>query len=326
MRATFFIGVLFCCLLFSCSQVRQENALSEEVLIHAFETGRSLVIAKIISVHAKKEGSDVSPSYFYKAEVIEPIILGDLSEQDIKKPLELCAGASYGHALEVGGVYTLFVIKDAPYFFSWAHRDNVLKVNLWTIKEIHQLVSKAKRIYENSSICQFREVEETDFVTFPDISDELKIVCEQFRSKQNDRTKFAKLIYTSDLGSRADKDNQFTSMSHVSYLPPKLKLSRQQALLLFGEPTLKLGYTYYWFCGIDLQTDDKCVGVLVVTFNKGKKSELLLYKMRAKEYWLKDDVSATKCPTISEKHAEFIESISDNELHIAENDSFSQPF
>lgn len=285
MRATFFICFLFCCLLFSCSQERQENALSEKVLIHAFESGRSLVIAKIISVQAKKEDSGGTPFYFYKVEVIEPIILGDLSNKDIEAPLDLFAGASYGDSLKIGSVYVLFITKDTPYFFSWAHRDNVLKVSFWTMRKTRTLVSNAKKIYENTSIRRFREAQDQGTVILPDISEQLKKACEQFRGKQTNRANLARIIIASDLGSCVDDSSLWSSS--ISYLPPKTRLSRQQALLLFGEPTIKLGYIYHWFCGSDSEKTTDHIGILVATFDKSEKTRLLVYERDNPEKWLK---------------------------------------
>lgn len=265
------------CALMIYNQVTEldDDAMSEDVLIHAFETGRSLITAKIISVQAKKDGNGVSPSYFYRVEVIEPIILGDLSNKDVEIPLDLCAGASYGDSLKIGSVYALFVTKETPYFFSWAHRDNILKLDWKSGRQIQVFISKAKQIYANTSIRRFREAKDQGTVLLPDISEQLKKACEQFRGKQTNRSNLARIIIASDLGSRVDYSSLWSSS--ISYLPPKIKLSRQQALLLFGEPTIKLGYIYHWFCGSDSEKTTDHVGILVATFDKSEKTRLLVY-------------------------------------------------
>lgn len=272
------------CALMVYNQVTEldDDAMSEDVLIHAFETGRSLIIAKIISVHAKKKGND--NFYFYKAKVIQPVIFGDLLKKDLEAPL-LFAGASYGDSLKIGSVYALFVTKDAPYFFSWAHRDNILKLDWKSGRQIQVFISKAKQIYANTSIRRFREAKDEGTVILPDISEQLKKACEQFRGKQTNRANLARIIIASDLGSRVD-DSSLHSSS-ISYLPPKTRLSRQQALLLFGEPTIKLGYRYHWFCGSDSETTTDYVGILVATFDKSEKTRLLVYERDNQEKWLK---------------------------------------
>jgi hypothetical protein len=256
--------------------------MSEDVLIHAFETGRSLIIAKIISVHAKKKGID--NFYFYKAKVIQPVIFGDLLKKDLEAPL-LFAGVSYGDSLKIGSVYALFVTKDTPYFFSWAHRDNILKLDWKSGRQIQVFISKAKQIYANTSIRRFREAKDQGTVLLPDISEPLKKACEQFRGKQTNRSNLARIIIASDLGSRVDDSSLWSSS--ISYLPPKTKLSRQQALLLFGEPTIKLGYIYHWFCGRDSEQTTDHVGILVATFDKSEKTRLLVYDRDNPEKWLK---------------------------------------
>lgn len=273
-----------CCALIVYNQVTElgDDAMSEDVLIHAFETGRSLITAKIISVHPKKKGND--NFYFYKAKVVQPVVFGDLLKKDLEAPL-LFAGASYGDSLKIGSVYALFVTKDAPYFFSWAHRDNILKLDWKSGRQIQAFISKAKQIYANTSIRQFREAKEPGIVIFPDISEQLKKVCEQFRGKQTNRANLARLICASDLGSRVD--DPYGPKSSISYLPPKVRLSRQQALFLFGKPTLKLGYIYHWFCGSDSQSGTEYVGVLVATFDKNEKVRQLVFKRGVPENWLK---------------------------------------
>ena len=105
---------------------QQKPLFSEDVLVDAFEKGRSLIIVKIRSVNSKEEQN--THFYYYEAEAIQAIIFGDLTPEDIYKPVKLYAGASYGKTLKPyqspiknKSIYALFVTKDSPNCFSWAH-------------------------------------------------------------------------------------------------------------------------------------------------------------------------------------------------------------
>lgn len=157
------------------------DQFSEAVLMDAFEKGRSLVIAKILSVQGKQEQHGTF--YYYKVKIVQPVIFGDLSKKDIHEPIELFAGASYGDALETGATYALFVTKDAPLFFYWAHRNNVQKINLENKQEVDTFVSKVKQVYAKTSIRKFRDSEVRDTPTLPNISEELRKMCDAFKKE-----------------------------------------------------------------------------------------------------------------------------------------------
>ena len=127
-----------------------EDQFSEAVLMDAFEKGRSLVIANILSVQKKK--AQHGAFYYYKVNVVHPVILGDLLNEDLQEPVELFAGASYGDTLGKGETYALFITKDAPFFFCWAHRDNMQRINLKNKQEVSTFISKAEQVYAKTSI------------------------------------------------------------------------------------------------------------------------------------------------------------------------------
>jgi hypothetical protein len=257
------------------------STFSESVLVDAFEKSRSLVVAEIISVREDK----ASRCYFYKARVVRPIILGDLTEDDIYEPVELFAGASFGDALKQGSTYALFVTKDCPYHFSWAHRNDVVPVDITDEKSLDDLARAAKGTYAETSICKFRERKLAGRISLPGIPEEILSACEEFRWGLTDRAEFGKKIYESDMGSRRDL-SQLES-SWIKYSPPATTLSRRHILYLLGPPTLKLGRTYNWFCGKDKNAEDpkKDVGVLSVTFDEDEKATCLLYQLQERIKW-----------------------------------------
>lgn len=254
---------------------------SESVLIDAFEKGRSLVIAEILSVRKGKSTN----LYFYRVKVTRPIILGDLTKNDMQDALELFAGTSYGSALKPGSTYALFITKDCPYHFSWANRDDVIKVDISEKENLQALIEAADRAYAKASIRKFRKGKAPEKVELLALPEKIISLCESFRTNPINRAEFAKRIYESDIGSKLDDSTPFLSY-HV-YLPPKIILSREQILSLFGKPRLKLGWTYLWFCGRDKNTPDseKYVGIVSVTFDKFEKVVRLLYYTQERVKW-----------------------------------------
>ncbi len=260
-----------------------DGPFSETSLIDAFENGRSLVIAKIVSVQSKQE--QYGKLYYYTVKIVQPVIMGDLYDKDLVKQVELYAGASYGDSLKIGTIYTIFITKDTPMAFSWANRNDIWKINQKNKKEVDAFISKAKQIYEKTSIYKFRNAEIGKSYTPPDISDELKNICNKFKDREGDRAKLAKAIYQSDLGSRPDESKMGSSV--IEYLPPKALLSRSQVLQLIGEPTLKLGRTYYWFCGVDDTGSPEYTGILKTTFDRNENLVRLMYGLDKMIKWKK---------------------------------------
>jgi len=257
------------------------DVFSESVLMDAFEKGRSLIIAEVLSLRRTEDTN----FYYYKVKVIRPIIPGDLTKDDLQDPVELFAGASYGNALKPGSTYALFVAKYCPYYYSWAHRDDVIKVDISRKENLQALVEAAGRIYAKTYIRKFREkvIEEADL---PPLSERIIFLCEQFKTNPDKRAEIGKKLYESDLGSRCDESMPYSST--ILYLPPKVSLSREQILSLLGRPNLKSGWTYFWLCGqIGKGHDAKKVGVLSATFDKSEAAVRVLYQQQDKSKWTK---------------------------------------
>jgi hypothetical protein len=257
------------------------NGFSESVLTGAFEKGCSLVIAEILSVREDKP----TKFYFYKAKIIRPVVLGDLTEDDIQNPLELFAGTSFGDALKLGSTYALFITKDCSYHFSWAHRNDVVKVDIADQQSLDALVQAAKSAYEKTSICKFRERKLTGRISLPSLPDEIIAASERFRYDRTARAEFGKKLYESDMGSRRDQSQP--ESPQIKYLPPVITLSRKHILYLLGPPTIRCGRTYHWFCGQDRDVEEpkKHVGILSATFDENEKFARLLYQVQEQAKW-----------------------------------------
>lgn len=252
---------------------------SDEVLVNAFEKGSSLAFARILSVR-EEQGTRM---YFYKVRLIDLIVPGDLSPRDIEEPIELFAGASYGSALKVGTDYAIFVTKDAPYYFSWTHRDSVIKLGVIDPSFMMQFMTKTQYVYGETCLCQFRKNKSDDKIKLPPLSRKLRHTFKEFKEKENNRCDAVRSIYLSDVGSRKDESQPWSSI--ITFLPPKLELSRTQALFLLGDPTIKVGFTYKWFCG--RYPDGEYAGVLTIIFNKEEKDSLLMYGKEEIGKWVK---------------------------------------
>lgn len=259
----------------------------EYVLIDAFEKGRSLVIVEILSVRKQERIYGTKPISIrcYKAKIIRPIILGDLTRDDLQYPVELFSGASYGDVLKPGSTYALFIIKDCPYNFSWAHRDDTIRIDISDTENLNSLIKSANAQYAKTLIRKFREGIATGEATTLFLPDGIIFLCESFRTNPINRAKVAKKIRESEFGSRRDESKPWSSI--ISYLPPIISLSREQMLSLLGKPRLKLGWTYLWFCGEDKSISDseKYVGIVSVTFDKFEKVVRLLYYTQERVKW-----------------------------------------
>jgi hypothetical protein len=73
---------------------------------------------------------------------------------------------------------------------------------------------------------------------------------------------------------------------------PETKLSRGQIIKLLGQPTLKCGFIYYWYCGFEskpvmdilgppgiLDPSQQFYGFLTVTFDPGEMTRYLQYNV-----------------------------------------------
>lgn len=284
------IAITLLALLFSQACVYASDELSDAVILDALEKGRSLVSVEILSVGTKEEKA--TKFYSYKTKVLKLIVAGDLAPADIQSPVVLFAGASYGKALTVGSKYALFVTKDAPHFFSWAHRDDVVKIDPEDSDALKQIETQASRIYARTQLHKFREEKKKDEGELPSIPENLKATCAKFKRYEEKRCELARSIWESNIGSRPDESRHLASV--ISYLPPKIQLSRAQALQLLGKPSIKVGYGYKWFCGRDSQGH---AGVLTIEFNSNGMVRTLVYGGEPINHWIQEKEAPTKCST-----------------------------
>ncbi len=267
-------------------ELGQRQVFPESTFVRAFERGNSLVIVRVHSVHSSKE-TRPGKFYFYNTTVIEPIIIGDLRESDIGEAVELFAGSSFGDALTPGSTYALFISKGAPYHLSWSFRNNVVKLDGFSDENLQALVEATTAVYKKTSIREFRESKFREASSLPILPEEILAICERFKANPQSRAGFAKKIYESDMGSRLDISEPSSSI--MKYLPPKIILSRKEIASLLGEPTLKCGRSYKWFCGPDKDNPEH-VGILLIAFDKYEKATRVLYNPHDKIYWVKADV------------------------------------
>jgi hypothetical protein len=216
------------------------------------------------------------------------IVPGDLTDADVAQPIELYAGASYGDALKVGRSYVLFVTKDAPFFFTWAHRDDVAEVKQEDNEAVAQLAARAKMIYAKTPLREFRDALEKTESDPEGIPDAVLVACKSFRGRPEDRCESARAIWESDLGSRRDSP----SVSSIGrFLPPKVSLPRSILLGLLGEPDIKVGYCYRWYCGEDTAGQ---AGVLSTVFMPNGTVATLVYGGERLEHWIRQRGSSGK--------------------------------
>ncbi|MHC4215773.1 MAG: hypothetical protein ACYSWP_20690, partial [Planctomycetota bacterium] len=205
---------------------------------------------------------------------------GYFSEQ-----IEILAGPSYGDKLKAGRRYALFIRQEGRYWFSWAHRDDVIEIPeksyYWP------LVAKVEDVYNGSSIRAFREPRRGGMVSMPQLPERVSVLCKQFRATGKRRAGFGKDIYESELGSRMDVSKPESSVK--IYHKPKILLYRDQIEFLFGRPTFKSGWDYYWYCGEDksFEGEDDRVGVLSARFDESQRCVRLVYELEKSQKWKK---------------------------------------
>jgi hypothetical protein len=265
---------------------RAEEGFSDDVLRQALAGGRSLVAVRILGVRAEQKGKVTF--YSYSARVQQVIIAGDLAPEDIPDPVDLYAGASCGQALTVGADYALFIVRDAPRFFAWAHRDDVARLGADADQVLEPLARRAGRIYTGMQLKTFREEEVQSPADLPALAERLRAACADFRSHPENRCASARIIAESDLGSRPDESRRFAST--VRYLSPQVALTRAQVLHLLGKPTVKLGYTYRWFCG---RVAEGQAGVLTVGFDPQGLVRRLVYGDEPLRRWTIESANPT---------------------------------
>ena len=274
-----------------CAEASEGAALSADTLARALDSGCSLVIAEVLSVRSENR------MYYYRVRVVRTIIAGDLEKEEVQKPLELFAGASYGDALKTGCHYALLVARDCPFAFSWAFRDDVVEVDPSDEETVRRLTETADRVYAQTSILKFRRARVEYNVELPPLPEDLVLLCEAFRQKPGRRTDIGRKIYESDLGSRIDRSNPLSSIRR--YLPPEISCSRSQLLSLLGYPTWKNGWSCFWCCDYHTRAQGGAeqIAVLSATFDKDERATRVLYAMYDRSKWISR-------PTIAERVAE----------------------
>jgi hypothetical protein len=174
----------------------------------------------------------------------------------------------------------LFVTKSAPHFFSWVQRDHVIEMgpeSRWSLKQVEE---QALRLYMESPLHKFREGKTKAGGPLPPIPESLKATCAEFRDLKSERCELARTIWKSSIASPRDESRPWVSF--ISYFTPKIQLSRAQVLQLLGEPTVKLGYTYRWFCGRDTRGR---AGVLRAVFESEDLLRTLVYSAEPLDHW-----------------------------------------
>jgi hypothetical protein len=279
--------ILCLCLISICSdKATSQEKLSEITLIDALSKGRSLVIAEILSKGMRENGI-----WNVRIKIVKPVIYGDLKEDDCDEILDLFAGASdkYVERLETGLWYALFVLKDCPYEYSWAHRDNFQLINKSDNTEIEELTHLAEVAYTKTSMLAFRkDLNAKEITDITKVPKEIISLCEQFKNNPEKRSVVAEKIYLSDISTRIKLERP-SSVQEI--IPPKIILSRNQIVSLLGPPTLKSGWTYSWLCGqpVERGRSDRDVFVLSVTFDTDQKVQKVIYGQDKKDKWTKID-------------------------------------
>lgn len=263
-------------------QAQEVNILYESILIDALEKGSSMIIADILS--NEESGERLSE---IKVKVVQSIILGDLTKEDLEDTINLSANVLDSKNLKVGSRYALFIIKECPYEFSWVHRNDFQLIDKSDIRTVQKLVSTAKGAYVKTSLSSFRkELNSVKDVDLSLIPDEIISLCEQFKTDPENRSVIAKKIYLSDIGSRIELQSE---SSERVYNTPKISLSRNQIISLLGQPKIKCGWTYSWLCGQSVERGwvGRDVFVLSVTFDGDQKVQRMIYGQQKKDKWTK---------------------------------------
>lgn len=287
MTMTQFVTTALFCIGLSLTCMSEVNSLSDTALLDALEKGRSLMHVDILSV--QKTVEERTAFYSYRAAVRALIVPGDLTDADVADPIELFAGASYGGTLRVGGSYLVFVTKDAPYSFCWAHRGDVVEVPQEDRDAVAQVATQARRIYTKTDLREFRNADAKAAGYSPAIPDTILSICKKFKSRPKDRCESAKAIWESDIGSHRDESRPWSSTT--IFLPPRIPLARANLLDLLGETDIKVGYCYKWYCGEDT---DGHAGVLSVVFRPSETVATLVYGGERLEYWIRQKGSSNK--------------------------------
>lgn len=248
------------------AEAAKANQFEDSVLASALEKGNSLVMAKILSIETvgqEKNGQKLN--YYYYKVLVKPIVIGDMNEADCSEQIELFGGTNSDKEIRPGSAVAIFILKDAPNFFSWSYRNDFVRLS----GDTKSLQKKAQEIYSKTEIKKFRESKpkETAVTNLPE---GLAEVCSKFKNNPTNRTEYAKEIYASDLGTKSTE-------------APKIVLTRGQIISILGQPTIKCGWSYKWSCG---KYRGGMVGIITVTFDKDEKTVSLIYSLEDEARWV----------------------------------------
>jgi hypothetical protein len=267
-----------------CAKSQGRKVLTESVLTEALENGYSLVIADIIVFNKRSGGlSNVI------VKVTNPIILGDLTEDDCNMTLNLSAGEKdlNSENIETGSRYALFIAKNCPYEYSWVYTNDFQRISKSDTNEVKQLMRLAESVYAKTSIISFRkELFSNDKVDLSSVPEEIISLCEKFKSDPENRSVTAQKIYLSDISIGAGTSRL---PSEPDSIAPKILLSRNQIISLLGSPTIKSGWSYSWLCGQPVERGgiQRDVFVLSITFDENQKVQKMIYGQEKKDKWTK---------------------------------------
>ena len=248
---------------------RVAPTIPEATLERALEGGCSLVVMEVLEVYAK------DGMYYYKPRIVRTIIAGDLEKAEGHQPSRTCSRARHTarHSSRAratpcssGGITPMnFPGPFAMMPWRWTLRMTMLSAD-WSRSPTAS--TRARQC--TNSVGRDPGSKPLANSELPALPDEMASLCKQFREQPGRRTVFGRRIAESDLGSRIDDSNPLSSSR--TYLPPKISLSRQQVLVLFGEPTWRNGWVYSWRCDDFAQAQEggSEIGILSVTFDKRK--------------------------------------------------------
>jgi hypothetical protein len=283
MKRTFIITLLTILVFhtYIYASVNTNSPISDEIMFDALNRmGCSLLHIQVLSEWTSNRIPN-NPVHVCKVKVLNVFIAGDLTTNDTQSPIDLFVGVAHKNPLDIGGQYVLFVDRRAPYYYSWAFSN--VKVDSTDTILLNRIDSQAQQIYPKTKMYKIRKGEVKDPNPFITIPNELKELCANFKANQGNRCDLGNQIMRSDIGTPRDESKPW--LSYVIYLPPKIRISRLQLIDLIGEPTLKSGRVYSWYCG---KQPNGRAGVLIARFSMEDKINTLNYGGENFDDWIKE--------------------------------------
>lgn len=265
-----------------CASIDTSSTIPDEIMFDALNRmGCSLLHIQVLSEWTSNRISN-NLDQVCKVKVLNVLIAGDLTSNDTQSPIDLFVGVAHKNPLDIGSQYVLFVTRYAPYYYSRAF-SNIIKIDSTNTDLLNRINSQAQQIYPKTQMYKIRKGEVKDSSPFIPISNELKELCANFKANQGNRCDLGNQIMHSDIGTPPDESKPW--LSYVIYLPPKIRISRLQLIDLLGEPTLKAGRVYRWYCG---KQPNGRAGVLIARFSMEDKINTLNYEGDYLDYWIQE--------------------------------------